>query len=130
MPDDTRAAGEAMRRKILGNEHVDRATRNITPLNREFQDLITRYVWGEIWTREGLDERTRRVLVIGTMIALARWEEFRMHVRAAIVEGGFSENDVKEVILQQGVYCGIPVANHALSLAAEVLAEINSQKST
>ena len=130
MPDDTRAAGEAMRRKILGNAHVDRATRNITPLNREFQELITRYVWGEIWTREGLDERTRRVLVIGTMIALARWEEFRMHVRAAIVEGGFSENDVKEIILQQGVYCGVPVANHALSLTAEVLAEINAQKST
>ena len=130
MPDDTRAAGEAMRRKILGNEHVDRATRSTTPLNREFQELITRYVWGEIWTREGLDERTRRVLVIGTMIALARWEEFRMHVRAAIVEGGFSENDVKEIILQQGVYCGVPVANHALSIAAEVLAALNSQKST
>jgi len=130
MPDDTRAAGEAMRRKILGNEHVDRATRSTTPLNREFQELITRYVWGEIWTREGLDERTRRVLVIGTMIALARWEEFRMHVRAAIVEGGFSEDDVKEIILQQGVYCGVPVANHALSIAAEVLADLNAQKST
>ena len=63
------------------------------------------------------------------MIALARWEEFRMHVRAAIVEGGFSENDVKEIILQQGVYCGVPVANHALSIAAEVLADLNAQKS-
>ena len=121
MSDDTRTSGEAKRRRILGNEHVDRAKANVTPLNREFQDLITRYVWGEIWTREGLDERTRRVLVIGTMIALGRWEEFRLHVRAAVVEGGFTEDDVKEIILQQAVYCGVPAANHALSVAAEVL---------
>ena len=110
-----------MRRQVLGDEHVDRAKRNITPLNGEFQDLITRYVWGEIWTRPGLDERTRRVLVIGTMIALGRWEEFKLHVRAAVNQGGFTADDVKEIILQQAVYCGMPAANHALSVAAEVL---------
>src|SRR6266542_4393069 len=121
MSDDTRAAGDAMRRKVLGDEHVDRATRNATPLTKEFQELITRYVWGEIWTREGLDERSRRVLVIGTMIALGRWEEFRLHVRAAVKQGGFSESDLKEIILQQAVYCGVPAANHALAVAAEVL---------
>jgi 4-carboxymuconolactone decarboxylase len=121
MPDDARAAGEAKRRRILGNAHVDRAAKNTTPFNTEFQELITRYVWGEIWTREGLDERTRRVLVIGTMIAIGRWEEFTMHVRAAVVEGGFSESDVKEIILQQAVYCGVPAAHHALGLAADVL---------
>jgi 4-carboxymuconolactone decarboxylase len=122
--DEARARGEAMRRGILGNAHVDRAAKNLTPLNREFQELITRYVWGEIWTREGLDERTRRVLVIGTMIAIGRWEEFKMHVRAAVVEGGFSEDDVKEIILQQAVYCGVPAAHHALGLAAEVFASL------
>jgi len=81
-------------------------------------------VWGEIWTRAGLDERTRRVLVIGTMIAIGRWEEFKMHVRAAMVEGGFTENDVKEIILQQAVYCGVPAAHHALGLAAEVFTSV------
>jgi 4-carboxymuconolactone decarboxylase len=123
MPDETRSPGESMRRAVLGDEHVDRATRTSTPLNREFQDLITRYVWGEIWTREGLDQRTRRVLVIGTMIALGRWEEFKLHVGAALREGGFTADDIKEIILQQAVYCGVPAANHALSVAAEVLAK-------
>ena len=120
--------GERMRRHILGDAHVDRAIRNATPLTAEFQDLITRYVWGEIWTRPGLDERTRRVLVIGTMVALGRWEEFALHVRAAVVEGGFSADDIKEVILQQAVYCGVPSANHALGVAAKVLDELASHR--
>lgn len=116
--------GEGMRRRILGDAHVDRSMKNATPLNAEFLDLITRYVWGEIWTRPGLDQRTRRVLVIGTMIALGRWEEFALHVRAAVVEGGFTLDDIKEIILQQAVYCGVPAANHALGVAAKVLSEI------
>ena len=79
--------GMAKRRKVLGNEWVDRANAKKTPFNEEFQDLITRYAWGEVWTRPHYDERTRRVLVIGTMIALAQWDEFRLHVRAALGRG-------------------------------------------
>jgi len=116
-------AGLSMRREVLGNSHVDRATADITPLTAEFQDLITRYAWGEIWTRPGLDVRSRRVLVIGTMLALGLWDELRMHVRAALVEGGFTPDDVKEIVLQQAIYCGVPVANHAFSVLAAVLAE-------
>jgi 4-carboxymuconolactone decarboxylase len=106
-------AGIAVRRQVLGNAHVDRATAQTTPLTAEFQDLITRYAWGEIWTRPGLDVRTRRILVLGTLIALGRFEEFRMHARAALNEGGFSEEDLKEIILQQAIYCGVPAANTA-----------------
>lgn len=116
--------GMARRRKVLGNAWVDRANANKTPFNEEFQDLITRYAWGEIWTRPHFDERTRRILVIGSMIALDKWDEFRMHVRAALVEGGFTPDDIKEVILQQAIYCGLPAANHAFKEAAEVMAEV------
>jgi 4-carboxymuconolactone decarboxylase len=116
--------GMARRRKILGNAWVDRANASKTPLNEEFQDFITRYAWGEIWSRPYFDERTRRVLVIGTMIALGAWEEFRMHVRSAMTEGGFSADDVKEVIMQQAIYCGLPAANHAFKEAAAVMKEI------
>jgi 4-carboxymuconolactone decarboxylase len=115
--------GMARRRKVLGDAWVDRANANKTPFNEEFQDLITRYAWGEIWTRPHFDERTRRILVIGTMIALDKWEEFRLHVRVALTEGGFSSDDIKEVILQQAIYCGVPAANHAFKEAAEVIAE-------
>jgi 4-carboxymuconolactone decarboxylase len=108
-------AGTTIRRAILGHAHVDRATANATELTSDFQDLLTRYVWGEIWTRPGLDARTRRVLVIGTLVALGRWDEFRMHARAAIAEGGFSAADLKEIVLQQAVYCGVPTANTAFA---------------
>ena len=118
------ARGLRVRRAVLGAAHVDRATRAATPFDREFQDFITRYVWGEIWTRPGLDARTRRVLVIGTMIALVRWEEVAMHVRAAVVEGGFTADDVKEIVLQQAAYCGVPAAHHALKVAGEVLGSL------
>ena len=111
-----RDAGMAVRRKVLGDAQVDRASAHTTPLTAEFQDLITRYAWGEIWTRPGLDERTRRVLVLGTLIALGRFEEFRMHARAALSEGGFSENDLKEIVLQQAIYCGVPAANTAFEV--------------
>ncbi len=81
--------GMAKRRKVLGAEWVDRANAKKTPFNEEFQDLITRYAWGEVWTRPHYDERTRRVLVLGTMIALGQWDEFRLHVRAALAEAAF-----------------------------------------
>jgi len=113
----------ARRRAVLGDAHVDRAVAATTPLTAEFQELITRYAWGEIWTRPGLDERTRRVLVIGTMVALGRWDELRLHVRAALGPGGFTADDIKEVLLQQAVYCGVPAANHAFAEVAAILAE-------
>jgi 4-carboxymuconolactone decarboxylase len=117
--------GMARRRKVLGNAWVDKANAGKTPFNSEFQDFITRYAWGEVWTRPHFDERTRRVLVIGTMLALDKWAEFRMHVRAALVEGGFSPDDIKEIIMQQAIYCGVPAANHAFKEAAEVIAEVS-----
>jgi len=122
------ALGMAQRRKVLGNAWVDRANAKKTPFTAEFQDFITRAAWGEIWTRPHYDERTRRVLVIGTMLALDKWEEFRMHVRAALVEGGFTPDDIKEIILQQAIYCGVPAANHAFKEAADVIAEVEKSK--
>jgi 4-carboxymuconolactone decarboxylase len=115
-----RSSGFGIRRQVLGDAHVDRAIAETTALNREFQDLITRYAWGEIWARPGLDVRARRILVIGTMIAIGRWEEFEMHAAAAIREGGFTLDDLKEIVLQQAIYCGVPAAHHALKLLAEL----------
>lgn len=117
------ALGMKMRRKVLGAAWVDRADANRNAFNSEWQDFITRSPWGEIWTRPHFDERTRRVLVMGTMIALGRWEEFKLHVRAALTVGGFTADDIKEIILQQAVYCGVPVGNHAFREAGEVLKE-------
>ena len=118
------AAGMAVRRKVLGNAHVDRSIAKANDLTAEFQDLITRYAWGEIWTRPGLDIRTRRILVIGTLIALSRWDEFRMHARAALVEGGMTAADIKEIVLQQAIYCGVPAANTAFHMLDELVKEI------
>lgn len=120
--------GMAQRRKVLGNAWVDRANARKTAFNAEFQEFITRAAWGEIWTRPHYDERTRRILVIGTMLALDKWDEFRMHVRAALAEGGFTADDIKEIILQQAIYCGVPAANHAFKEAAEVMAEFDKAK--
>ena len=107
------AAGLDVRRTVLGDAHVDRAIARTTELTAEFQDLITRYAWGEIWTRPGLDVRSRRLIVLGTTIALGRWDEFGLHARAALAEGGFSAADLKEIVLQQAIYCGVPAANKA-----------------
>ena len=120
--------GMAQRRKVLGDAWVDRSLKGKTSFNEEFQDFITRAAWGEVWTRPHYDERTRRVLVIGTMLALDKWEEFRMHVRAALTEGGFTQDDIKEIILQQAIYCGVPAANHAFKEAAAVIEEIGKNK--
>ena len=120
--DERRRAGTRVRRQVLGDAHVDRAEAHRNAFTAEFQDLITRYAWGEIWTRPGLDIRTRRVLVIGTLLALGRWEEFEMHVRAAVTEGGFSADDVKEIVLQQAIYCGIPTAHAALTRVEAMVA--------
>jgi 4-carboxymuconolactone decarboxylase len=116
--------GLARRRQVLGAEWVDRANAGKNAFNAEFQDFITRAAWGEVWTRPHYDDRTRRVLVIGTLIALGQWNEFRLHVGAALSQGGFSADDIKEIILQQAIYCGVPAANHAFKEAAEVIAAL------
>jgi 4-carboxymuconolactone decarboxylase len=104
----------AQRRKVLGDAWVDKSIANKNSFNAKFLDLITRHAWGEIWTRPHFDQRTRRVLVIGTMVVLGQWDEFRLHVRAALAEGGFTPDDIKEILLQQAIYCGVPAANHAV----------------
>ena len=121
--------GMAQRRKVLGNEWVDKSIKNRNAFNTDFQDLITRYAWGDIWTRPHFDHRTRRVLVIGTMVALGQWDEFRLHVRAALAEGGFTPDDIKEIVLQQAIYCGVPAANHAVKEAGAIIAELGLLKS-
>jgi 4-carboxymuconolactone decarboxylase len=119
--------GIARRREVLGNEWVDRSLAKKTPFNAEFQDFITRAAWGEVWTRPHYDERTRRILVIGTMVALGQWDEFRLHVGAALREGGFTGDDIKEILLQQAIYCGVPAANHAFKEAGEIIAELKAE---
>lgn len=127
MPDDKLYQdGMKVRRKILGDAHVDRANARTTDVNREFQELIVRYGWGEIWTRPGLNHRERRLLVLGTMMGLGRWEEFRMHLRAAL-EGQMSLADIKEVFLQQAIYCGVPIANTAFHHLEEIMAEVKAK---
>jgi 4-carboxymuconolactone decarboxylase len=113
---------------VLGDGWVDKANAGKTSFNSEFQDLITRYAWNEIWTRPHFDERTRRVLVIGTLVALGQWDEFRLHVRAALTQGGFTPDDVKEILLQQAIYCGVPAANHAVKEASAVIGELGLLK--
>jgi 4-carboxymuconolactone decarboxylase len=122
--DELLRAGMSVRRSVLGDAHVDRAVASTTPLTAEFQSLITRYAWGEIWSRPGLDVRTRRILVIGTLVALSHWEELAMHVRAALSSGDLSADDVKEIVLQQAIYCGVPAANAAFRVVSEVVASL------
>ena len=113
--------GMKTRRKVLGDEWVDRAERGKTAFNTEFQDLITRYAWDEIWNRPGLDHRTRRMLVLAMTVSLGRWEEFALHVRAALSSGDLTQDDLKEVLLQAAIYCGIPSANTAFKEARAVI---------
>ncbi|MGH7623014.1 MAG: 4-carboxymuconolactone decarboxylase [Gemmatimonadaceae bacterium] len=123
-----RTTGMSVRRQVLGDAHVDRAIAGTTPLTEDFQDLITRYAWGEIWARPGLDHRTRRVLVIGTLIALGHWEEVAMHVRAALVSGELTSDDVKEIVLQQAIYCGVPAANTAFRVIGDIVASLSGPR--
>jgi 4-carboxymuconolactone decarboxylase len=123
-----RDAGMAQRRKVLGDAWVDKSAANINSFNADFIDLITRHAWADIWTRPHFDERTRRILVIGSLVALCQWDEFRLHVRAALTEGGFTPDDIKEIVLQQAIYCGVPAANHAVKEASAVLSELGLLK--
>ena len=122
------AAGMNKRRKVLGDAWVERSIARRNDFNGDFLDLLTRYCWGDVWMRPHFDVRTRRIIVIATMIALGRWEEFRLHMRAAIIEGKFSKDDVKEIILQQAIYCGVPAANSAMKEAEQVFEEIGKSK--
>jgi 4-carboxymuconolactone decarboxylase len=118
-------AGMEVRREVLGDEHVDRAVRSTTAFNAEFQDLITRYAWGEIWTRPGLPRHTRSLVTLALMVALNRNEEFSMHVRAS-ANNGVTRDEIKETLLQCAIYCGVPAANTAFHLAQKVFAEMDA----
>jgi 4-carboxymuconolactone decarboxylase len=118
-------AGMEVRREVLGDEHVDRAVRSTTAFNAEFQDLITRYAWGEIWTRPGLPRHTRSLLTLALMVALNRNEEFSMHVRAS-ANNGVTRDEIKETLLQCAIYCGVPAANTAFQLAQKVFTEMDA----
>ena len=113
--------GMKTRRKVLGDEWVDRAAATMTPFNAEFQELITRYAWDEVWNRPGIPHQTRRMIVIAQMVALGRWEEFALHVRAALQSGDLTADDLKEVLLQSTIYCGVPAGNHAFKEARAVM---------
>ena len=116
--------GMEVRRAVLGNAHVDRAESKRNDFNGEFQDLITRHAWGEIWTRPGLPRHTRSLLTIGLMVALNRNDEFKLHVRAAF-NNGVTRDEIKEVLLQCAIYAGIPAANSAFHMAEDVFAEMD-----
>ena len=121
---DAYSKGMKTRRKVLGDEWVDRAERSKTAFNAEFQELITRYAWNEIWNRPGLEHKVRRMLVIAMTVALGRWEEFKLHARAGLQSGDLSQDDLKEVLLQSAVYCGVPAANTAFREAREVIEQL------
>ena len=117
--------GISTRRAVLGDAHVDRAVKTGNDFNREFQDLITRYAWGEIWTRPGLARRERSLITLAMMVALGREEEFRLHLRASF-RNGVTREEIREVLLQTAIYCGVPAANSAFRMAQEVFAEMDA----
>jgi len=118
--DERRERGMKIRREVLGDEYVDRAQAGTTPLTKEFQDLMTRYAWGEIWARPGLDRRTRSCITVAMTVALNRPDELALHLRGAI-RNGVTVAELREVLLQTVVYCGIPAAHVAFKVAQEVL---------
>jgi 4-carboxymuconolactone decarboxylase len=120
--DPTHERGMQVRREVLGDEHVDAAIQRTTGFTAGFQDLITRYAWGEIWSRPGLDRRTRSCITLTALVALGRLEELELHVRAAL-RNGLSEDEIKEVLLHAAIYCGVPAANAAFAVAQRVLAD-------
>jgi 3-oxoadipate enol-lactonase/4-carboxymuconolactone decarboxylase len=109
-----------VRREVLGDEHVDAAVERTSDFTADFQDLITRYAWGEIWARPGLDRRTRSAITLMALVALGRFDELAMHVRAAL-RNGLTRDEIKEVLLQSGIYCGVPAANAGFAVAQRVL---------
>ncbi|MFC5186451.1 4-carboxymuconolactone decarboxylase [Actinomadura harenae] len=122
-----RADGMTTRREVLGDAHVDRAVARTTGFTADFQDLITRYAWGEIWNRPGLDRRTRSCVTLTAMVAGGHHDELAMHVRAAL-RNGLTRDEIKEVLLQTAIYCGVPAANSAFAVAQRVLSEIDERE--
>jgi 4-carboxymuconolactone decarboxylase len=120
--------GLQVRREVLGSEHVDRTLENRTPFNEPFQDFITRYAWGEIWSRPGLPRHTRSLVTLALMVALNREEELKMHIRAAL-KNGVTSDEIRELILHTAIYCGLPAANNAYSWAESILQpELNRER--
>jgi 4-carboxymuconolactone decarboxylase len=115
-------AGLKIRREVLGDAHVDNSLAKLNDFNEDFQNLITRYAWGEIWSRPGLPRQTRSLLTIAMLVALNREEELAMHLRAAL-RNGVTQDEIKEVLLHSAIYCGVPAANSAFRLAQEIFAE-------
>ena len=119
---DRHKEGLKVRRAVLGEAHLERAQAAENEFNSAFQDLITRYAWGEIWTRPGLPRKTRSLITIAMLVALNRGDELKMHIRAAL-HNGVTREELREVLLQTAIYCGVPAANTAFHLAEEVLSE-------
>ncbi len=117
--------GMDVRRAVLGDSHVDRTLSQLTPLNEEFQNFITRYAWGDIWTRPGLERHTRSMITIAMLIALNREAELKMHLRAAF-NNGVTRDELKELIMHSALYCGLPAANATMHLAQQVFDEIDA----
>ena len=125
--EEGRARGMEVRRAVLGDAHVDRAVEGTTPFTADFQDFITRYAWGEIWARPGLDRRSRSVVTLTALVATGREHELEMHVRAAL-RNGLTADEIGEVLLHCAVYCGVPAANSAFAAAQRVLAEEETEQ--
>ena len=125
--DSTYDRGMKVRREVLGDEHVDRTIGRATEFTADFQDFITRYAWGEIWSRPGLDLKTRSCITLTALVALGRLDELELHVRAA-VRNGLKEKEIEEVFLQSAVYCGVPAANSAFAAAQRVLSETGKEE--
>ncbi|KND39089.1 MULTISPECIES: carboxymuconolactone decarboxylase family protein [Streptomyces] len=123
---DRLAAGDAMRRQVLGDEHVNRSRANASPFSRPLQDLVTEYCWGAVWTRPGLEPATRSLLNIGMLTALGKPDELRLHVRGAL-NNGCTVEQIQEVLLQAAIYCGVPAALEASRAAQQVIAELGDE---
>jgi 4-carboxymuconolactone decarboxylase len=123
--EERRAAGMRTRREVLGDAHVDRAVANTSPLTADFQDFITRVAWGDLWQREGLSRRERSMLTLAITAALRHWDEFALHVRAA-VRNGLTDAEIAEVLQHAAVYAGVPAANHAFAVARPILEEMRA----
>ncbi|HYW76814.1 MAG TPA: 4-carboxymuconolactone decarboxylase [Gammaproteobacteria bacterium] len=126
MSDELFDKGLRIRREVLGAEHVDRSLRNANDFNKPMQDLVTRYCWGEIWGRPGLDRRTRSVINLAMLTALNRPHEIKLHVRGAL-NNGLSRDEIKEIFLQTAIYCGVPAAIDSFRVAQEVFAEVDGE---